>query len=357
MTAITVYAPGHWDMFDSYGLIACQLARHLTALDVHVNAVGVGNTVMGNQPPDVRAVTERPIKPSLGGVVMGYPTSYGRHSALLHAGPRIAITMFESSRCPASWIEPLNDMDAIITPSWFCANVFRDCGVTVPIHVVPLGVGDVYRYAERPRERPLTFLAFMDRGARKGGIVALQAFLMAFGESMDYRLILKSRKAKIPLEFTNPNITAIHQDMSEAELYQLYLSADVLINPHRGEGFGLLPREFACTGGIAMTTKWSGTADGIGVWGYPLPYELVKADWKGNKYLEGQDLGSWAQVSPERVATHLRIVAGNREYYQEQAKSAAYHTAKLYSWRQFAEQVLSIWEGVRSGYASRATAA
>jgi glycosyltransferase involved in cell wall biosynthesis len=357
MTNITVYAPGHYDIADSYGLIACQLARHLTALDVHVNAVGLGETVMDNQPPDVRAVTERPIKPSLGGVVMGYPTSFGRHSALLHTGPRIAITMFESSRCPASWIEPLNDMDAVITPSWFCANVFRDCGVTVPIHVVPLGVSEVYQYAPRPKDRPLTFLAFLDRGARKGGIVALNAFLMAFGESTEHRLILKGRTPKLPWTMENPNITAVMQDMSEQELYELYLSADVLINPHKGEGFGLLPREFAATGGIAMTTKWSGTADGIGIWGYPLPYELVKADWRGNKYLEGQDLGEWAQVSPERVATHLRIVAANRDYYQNQAKSAAYHTAKLYSWRTFAETVMHIWGGVTRGNTVTAAAA
>jgi glycosyltransferase involved in cell wall biosynthesis len=357
MTNITVYAPGHYDIADSYGLIACQLARHLTALGVHVNAVGLGETVMDNQPEDVRAVTSRPLRPSLGGLALGYATGFNRYGALLHAGPRIAITMFESSRCPASWVQPLNEMDAVITPSWFCAEVFRQCGVTVPVHVVPLGVGEVYRYAERPRERPLTFLAFMDRGARKGGITALQAFLMAFGEDMNYRLILKSRKAKVPLEFTNPNITVIHQDMSEAELYELYLSADVLINAHRGEGFGLLPREFAATGGIAMTTDWSGTADGLGVWGYPLPYELVKADWRGNKSLEGQDLGEWAEVSPERVATHLRIVAANREYYQERAKTAAHQAVNLYSWRTFAEQVLSIWKEACIGYSQRAVAA
>ena len=357
MTSITVYSAKNWDPADSYGLIACQLALHLTRLGAHVNAAGLGETVMGSQPEDVRAVTSRPLRPSLGGIVLGYPTNYAHQGALLHCGPRIAITMFESTALPSGWVEPLNEMDAVIVPSWFCADVFRSCGVTVPIHVVPLGVGEIYRYAERPRGRPLTFLAFLDRGARKGGITALQAFLMAFGEDMNYRLILKSRKAKVPLEFTNPNITTIHQDMTEDELYRLYLDCDVLINAHKGEGFGLLPREFAATGGIAMTTAWSGTADGLGVWGYPLPYELVRADWKGNKSLAGQELGVWAECDPARVATHLRIVAGNREYYQERAKTAAHQAMNLYSWRAFAEQVLGIWKEAAHGYVTRAAAA
>src|SRR5687768_3819641 len=80
MTTITVYAPGHWDVADSYGLIACQLARHLTALGAHVNAMAMGETVLGTQPDDIRAVTSRPLLPSLGGVFLGYPDGYSRHA-------------------------------------------------------------------------------------------------------------------------------------------------------------------------------------------------------------------------------------------------------------------------------------
>jgi hypothetical protein len=278
MNAITVYTSQHWDMADSYGLIACQLARHLTALGVRVNAMSLGKTVMDSQPDDVRAVTSRPILPTFGGIAMGYPTNY-HHHAPLHYGPRMALTMFESSKLPQDWIAPLNDMHAVIVPSEFCRTVFMDSGVTAPVHVVPLGVGDIYRYQERSTGRPLTFLAFFDRGERKGGMMAQQAFTRAFGDDMRYKLILKARAAKPgrALVLTNPNIEVIHQDMSEQELYELYCRCDVLINPHKGEGFGLLPREFAATGGFALTTGWSGTADAIEQWGYALPYTLETA--------------------------------------------------------------------------------
>lgn len=357
MQTITVYAPGHWDIYDSYGLIACQLARHLTRAGVYVNAVGMGKTVMDTQPEDIRAVTNRPIMPSLGGIVLGYPTGYAKHSSLLHCGPRVAVTMFESSKLPSGWTEPLNAMDAVIVPSVFCREVFRNSGVTAPIHVVPLGISEVYRYQERTEGRPLTFLAFLDRGARKGGVIALQAFLRAFGESMEYRLILKMRKPKVPFELTNPNIEVIQHDMSEEELYALYLRADVLINPHKGEGFGLLPREFAATGGISLTTNWSGTADDLSEWGWSLPCHLERADWEGHKTLAGQELGEWAACDPDAVAKTLLHVDAHLDAYRYLARFHAERAAQLYSWQGFAQRVLAIWEGVQVGDNVRATAA
>lgn len=350
MTTITVYAAQNWDMADSYGLIACMLARHISALGVRVNAVGLGETVLGTQPEDIRAVTSRPISPSLGGIVMGYPTNYKLQSGLLHCGPRIAITMFESTVLPDGWVDPLNDMDAVIVPSWFCADVFKANGMTAPIHVVPLGVGEIYRYAERTSDRPLTFLTFLDRGLRKGGIAALQAFIRAFGEDTNYRLIMKGRDAHgKPLLLTNSNIEVVQQDMSEAELYELYCRCDVLINPHKGEGFGLLPREFAATGGISLTTNWSGTADGLGEWGWALPYTLTKADWKGIKNLEGKELGDWAEPDVDGCAYRLLQVAERIDSYRIMARVHAANAQRMYSWRAFAEQVLAIWKGVQVG--------
>lgn len=357
MDRLTVYAPGHWSYYDSYGLIACQLARHLTALGVHVNAVGLGHPVHDSQPQDIRAITDRPIWPTLGGIALGYPTSLEHHSHLYHIGPKVLVTMFESTRLPADWLPVLNSLDAVIVPSTFCAQVFADSGVTVPVHVVPLGVSEVYQYQERDSDRPLTFLAFLDRGARKGGIVALNAFLTAFGESTDVRLILKGRPAKVPLTLTNPNIDVIQADMSEEELYHLYLAADVLLNPNKGEGFGLLSREFAATGGISLATGWGGTADDIDQWGWPLPYTLERADWKGIKRFEGTDLGEWAAPSLQGIVERLWDVWTFAGVYRYHAQKRAENVHKLYSWRAFAEQVLAIYTEVAVGYADRARAA
>lgn len=340
-------------MCDSYGLIACELARYLSDLGAQVNALALGRRQTDNQPPDVAAVTAQPIRAALGGICLGYPSSYAKYGALVQAGPRVAVTMFESTKLPAGWVETLNTCDAVVVPSWFCWEVFRRAGVTAPLHVVPLGVGEVYRPAERSSDRPLTFLAFLDRGKRKGGMDAAQAFLRAFGDSPAYRLILKGRDPKVKISILNPNIEIVQRDMSEQELHQLYLECDVLINANRGEGFGLIPREFAATGGIALATHWGGTADDLEQWGWPLPYTLVEADWAGAKNLEGQVLGEWAEPDVEGVARVLRQVAAHREWYAAQSQARAEQVHKLYSWRRFVERVFQIWQGVASGEPER----
>lgn len=355
-----------FDQADSYGLIAAHLVEHLSAKGVHVNAHASRSKDSGIQSDKLKMLLSKPHRRADGSIVLGYPTNlekFPSFATLSHprgaadGGPRVIVTMWESSRCPAEWIPILNTFDAVVTPSTFCRDVFRDSGVTAPIHVVPLGVGEVYQYSPRKADKkdnnsgaipPLTFLAFTDRGARKGWQTALTAFLMAFGDDINYRLILKSRDPKQRVIFTNPNIDVIQRDMSEQELYELFLIADVLINPHKGEGWGLLPREFCASGGIALTTAWSGTADALDQWGYALPYTLEKATWPATKF-EGQELGEWAKVDAADVAERLRHVAEHIDGYGAVAQEKARNVQRLYSWQTFAETVLSVWEGVRVG--------
>lgn len=357
MDTLTVYAPGDADMFDSYGLIACELLRHLTRLGVHVNLFALGNAKHPNQPPEVAAYAHRPHKPACGGIVLGYPTYMDKLPALVHHGPRVCITMFESTKLPPDWPPILNRCAAVIVPSLFCADVFHNNGVIAPLYVLPLGVGEIYRPQKRNKERPLTFLAILDRGMRKGAFRALEAFVQAFGDSPDHFLILKGRTPRgrtQAFDITNPNIQVIQRDYTVQELYELYLSADVLINANAGEGFGLIPREFSATGGISLATGWGGTADDIELWGWPLPYKQVAADWTGVARFAGLDLGQWAEPDVDLIADLLRRVSEERVAYQARAQRNAARVSELYTWRTFAQQVKSIWQEVTVGEPIRA---
>lgn len=318
---------------ESYGVIASRLAKHLGEMGVTTNC----NDYWRPQQ----------IPSNDGSILMGWPVEFPQFDAWHAAGPRIAITMFESSVLPSGWAAVLNQLDAVIVPSQWCYEIFKAAGVTVPLHIIPLGVSEVYQPYQRPQNNAVTFLAFGDRGQRKGGYTAIQAFQVAFRNDRRYKLIVKGRAPKTVELLTVGNVELIQQDMSEAELYALYCHCDVLINPNKGEGFGLLPREFAATGGIALTTAWGGTADALAQWGWPLNYELGPADWQGQPGLGNQNLGLWAIPDAEHMINMLKCIAQNIDAYRVEAMQKAINAHKLYSWPCFAQQVYQVLEECR----------
>jgi glycosyltransferase involved in cell wall biosynthesis len=352
---LAIYAPGNLDMADSYGLIACQLARYIEAAGVAVQAMAIGERCVDGQPEDIRSIVSRPVQATMGGIVLGYPTMYHQYGPLSNCGPRVAITMFESTKLPSGWVAELNRCAAVVTPSSFCADVFVRCGVNAPVHVIPLGIGESFAPHHRHRGSMYTFVAIADRGLRKGAHIAAQAFVRAFEDDPTYRLVLKSRVKEEVTHITNSNIDLIQVDMSEAELADFYRSADCMVFPSCGEGFGLPPREFAATGGPVIATAWSGT-DNVGDWGLPLGYRLVPA-WPGHPIFEQQQLGEWAEPDVDELAVLMREVADEADTYNEWAYHNAKTVAKQCSWAHFARGVLDVWSDVlRETYGDRSAA-
>ena len=338
MTIVNVCTPT-FDRCDSYGRIANELSAWLSQAGHSANHFGV------DAPQQV-------IQPVFGGILLGYPTLHKEFGALVNMGVRVALTMFESTILPDDWVAALNKCDAVIVPADWLLAVFRANGVEVPIDVIPLGISEAFkRVHQRPQCRPFTFLAFGDRGQRKGWSQAILTFNRVFGDDLDYKLIIKSRN--LPFDLSNPNIEVIREDYDDQQLAELYGRCHVLLFPSCGEGFGLPPREFAATGGVALATNWGGTADDIQQWGIALPYSMTaawadKAAWRGK-------LGQWAIVDQDDLARQMRHVADNYDSYLQFARQASEFVAERYRWSHFAERVFDIYQQsmeARYGYSN-----
>jgi glycosyltransferase involved in cell wall biosynthesis len=332
---INIFSP-NWETQDSYGRIALELKQGFEAKGYHVNPFG------DNAPETI-------LQPAWGGLFLGYPTLYKdfeRQILFAEFGKRVAITMFESTKLLDGWKENLNRCAAVVVPSQFLVSVFRQGGVKVPLHVHPLGISQEFFSEPQLRtfssDKPLTFLAIADRGARKAWDKALFSFVEAFGDDMRYKLILKSRGKQFDL--ANPNVERIGRDMSNVELAELYRASDVMIFPSCGEGFGLPPREFAATGGIALTTSWGGTADALQKWGVGLPSKMVTA-WRDNRKWYGKQ-GQWAEVDQNQLVLKLRLIADYFDFFAADAKKASEFVAKEYQWSSFVNKVETIWTEV-----------
>lgn len=341
--AISVCSP-NFDPMDSYGRIASELLASLHEAGYHVNTIGFDEIV-----PEKRMI------PTMGGLLLGYPTNFKNFGPMVNMGPRIAITMFESTALPKGWAEELNKCAAVIVPCRWCKEVFEANGVTAPVHVVPLGISEAFQYKKRQirRYRPYTFLTIADRGKRKGWMTVLNAFLHAFGDDPNYQLILKCRKGSLPFKLTNGNIQIVDRDMSMRRLARLYAEADCMVFASSGEGFALPPREFAATGGTVLATNWSGMADDIGQWGVPLDYGFQDA-WLDQP--EHPGLGKWAKIDPEYLATMMKheTLEEVRRARQMTSKLVSQRTIELYSWRRFAQQIVTTWRQIQTPLAKGA---
>lgn len=322
----------NWSPSTGYGRMANELAdRAEFVAGGHVNRIGEGS-------PNTNVV------PGLGGVLMGYPSFFGDFGALAQIGVRMALTMFESTKLPDDWIAPLNALDAVVVPCSWCADVFRNSGVTTPIHVVPLGISPAFRYDSRRVQDKFRILAIGDKNSwiRKGTHRAMWAFMKAFGDSTDVELVIKSKDGPMFESVLNPNIALVDADYDERQLNDFYHSFDLMVFPSCGEGFGLPPREFAATGGLVIATDFSGTGADLPQWGIPLGYKLASA-WQGHDVNVG--IGEWAEADVDQLASlmlwarALPVSIRNSlgRFYSANALS-------LYSWQQYADQIQGIWE-------------
>jgi glycosyltransferase involved in cell wall biosynthesis len=264
------------------------------------------------------------------------------HDLKAMPGRVFSSTMYESTRIPDDWATHVNTKaERLIVPCQWCADVFRDNGVTTPIHIIPGGVDPVEFPATGiplPTNRPYTFLAFGDRGSRKGQDLVWEAFYNVFGDNPDVRLIVKTRQGGLPWLSTakgDRRVTIWREDVPH--MADVYAHVDCVVNPTKGEGWGLFPREAACTGKPVICTAIGGTLDGIEHWGIPIVnYKMVPAAILGG--------GEWAMPDVEEVGTHMRWCYDHREEAWQKGQQAAVWLREHQTWQHSAQQLMTLIE-------------
>lgn len=229
-----------------------------------------------------------------GGIELLEPTQTGWDFLLFFGYPRawwlkgggddvIAHTMYEKPELPNGWVNILNQIRLIWVPSNWCKETFINNGVKAPIMVCGYGVNhNEFPYVERDWSAPFTFGAIAhSMFDRKGATQVLRCFakLKMQGELKDARLIVKTqfgylsdawecpdgKQAKVygPDGMTIDGIYYYFGSLKQDEYVNLLAHIHLLVYPHRGEGFGLIPLEFMATGGAVMLNDYSGCKEYI----------------------------------------------------------------------------------------------
>jgi glycosyltransferase involved in cell wall biosynthesis len=269
-----------------------------------------------------------------------------------HPGYKIGFTMLEVDGIPKRWVAACNRMDEIWVPSRWGRERFEACGVTRPIHVVPLGFDPVRFHPGFPAARAsdrFTFLSVFEWGERKAPELLLRAYAAAFTGRDDVLLLLRVNNfdghldipeaiAKLGLPESGPPVAILYNHHVKArQLGSLYRSADAFVLPTRGEGWGMPILEAMASGLPTIATAWSGQTEFFheGV-GYPIaPKALVPADARC-PYYEGF---RWAEPDFDELVAAMRHVFTDREEARSRGATAAAEAAARWTWDATAQRI------------------
>ena len=172
-------------------------------------------------------------------------------------GKWVLMQPWEFGSLPKAWVPMLRRVDEV----WAYSRYVRDCFLEaeVPrdkVHVVPLGIApEVFRPGVEPfalQAGPEIRLLFVGGTIHRKGIdVLLSAFSRAFRSGDGVGLVIKEMGSKsfyrgqtaeaqiAALRERGYSVEYIDRILSEAEMAGLYCACDGLVQPFRGEGFGL----------------------------------------------------------------------------------------------------------------------
>lgn len=233
--------------------------------------------------------------------------------------PKIILySMWECQVIPQGWGDLVNQhCVAMIVPCESQAEIWKAGGVTVPVHVVPLGIDpEVWKYQERPArgDVPFRILTYGMLSSRKSPLetiveVAWRAFSDVYGKAVDdWELTLKTRRGILgtgltPLSISDPHIKVLSYDATPQEMVKLCYKADTAIFLSKFEGFGLGPREAMATGLEVILSENSGHLSDCNI-NFNVPVPTKRTIPAEEAYTN--EAWNWSEPDYEFAATALR---------------------------------------------------
>jgi len=254
---------------------------------------------------------------------------------------KIGYTPWESTELPDTWLPEINNLDEFWTTSPWCADVFRNNGVSVPIKVYEHGIEEFWTPQLREPDTRIRFLHIGEPASRKGGQTTVNAFRKAFGNRSDVSLTIKAHDVNTTRLYDHygsilgpitsaPNIKLITEEVSQEELLSLYHMHDVLVYPSWGEGFGFIPLQGLATGmPVICTAAWAAYSDYL--------LDLGIDSRPANSRWPKEHPGKMCEPSTDHLVTLMRTVADNYTHYANMFYAQAPAVHETYDWDRLTE--------------------
>jgi len=248
---------------------------------------------------------------------------------------------WEESMFPSQYVRSFNQhLQFVTSMSSYVSRTLIDNGVRCPIETVGIGADHILSSSPIADSTPelkagLVLLHVSSCFPRKGVDCLLESYGHAFSATDQVTLVLKTfpnQHHDIERQLDDwrrglsspPDVLLINKDLGEGEIRALYLAADALVAPSRGEGFGLPMAEAMLHDCAVITTAYGGQTDFCtDDTAWLIDYKFARA---------GSHMGESASVWVEPLPSHLSALlqefyahyqAGDFERFSQAKVSAA----------------------------------
>jgi glycosyltransferase involved in cell wall biosynthesis len=255
----------------------------------------------------------------------------------------VSHTVWETDTIPPSWVPLLNGsegpVDAVVVPTEWNAQTFREGGVEAPIFVIPhIAAPDELRASDADLDLDIdedAFVFYMTSvwSSRKSVELAVEAFARAFTASDAVVLVIKSEprvqhaldspppRAGAPESFawwhlmqalrttrTPPKVVLATEPWTDERIAALHRRGDCYFALPHGEGWGLGAFDAASLGKPVITSGWGGPVAYLGD-EYP---GLVSGRLVGTTALGSDRPANWFAPDVDHAVELLRDVVADR---------------------------------------------
>lgn len=245
-------------------------------------------------------------------------------------GPyRIGYLPWESTGLHEGWLEKLNSVDEVWTPSPKIAEWFVDAGVKKDVKVYEHGVEALWTPHKRPTEGRFRILHHGAEALRKGGNETIRAFQNSLWEE-DATLVLKMILDRFNVHDTK-HIQILKKKVDIEELVEIYHGCHAFFYPSWGEGFGLTPLQAMATGMPTVVTQGWAPYERLLPESSLIKSELVDSPWQAHHP------GKMFRPDQDDLEDKMRWFYENRESESKRAFEAAQKVHDEYNWIKLTE--------------------
>ena len=272
----------------------------------------------------------------------------------IYNSPKIAYTVWESTRYPEQFFNKLLEFDQLWVPSRWQKQCTIDQGYPEnKIKIVPEGVDKEFiPLKNRPKNKKFTFVIVGRWDYRKSTLEMIKAFKEVFGNNKNVKLKLlvdnlysidglKTTKERLKYHNLQSDNIEILSFLNRKDYIKLLQTSDVLISCSRGEGFNLPLIEAIACGIITICSNWGAQLDFakdvshlVNIKG---EFEVNSSKNIYNHFYISDVPGNYCEPDFEHLKEVMLDVYKNSEEYLKMSLQKSYKIREEFSWQNAAK--------------------